>query len=112
MNAVFAVFGSDTHTRGIYLLGPGGVASNNRVRGLLASGSGAAIGIFAADTLTTVEGNQLIIYNAGLINGSGITGYSNTSTSCSNNVIAGFTTATTRCVDDGTNHPPRPPVAW
>lgn len=80
----------------------GSVARNNRVRGLLTSGAGTAYGIYVRSTYTTVDGNQLITAGP-TAGGLGIRGSGDTSTACSNNVVAGFPTAMWNCLDAGNN---------
>lgn len=96
---VFGVFPS-TSVQGIYAYGHGNTVRNNRIRGLQASGSGNAIGIWSKGNSMTIDGNQIAAATGGG-NGTGIDGTA--STVCSNNVVIGFSAAISECVDAGDN---------
>ena len=101
-NTVAGVFGANASSPwGIVLGGAGSVARDNRVSGLQVSGNGAARGIFVMTASTTVDDNQ-VTAPAGT-SGNGIEGFGPTATACSNNVIAGFSTAIDNCLDNGGN---------
>ena len=97
-NTVAGVFAA-TSARGIFVRGASTVR-NNRVRGL--QGNGSVRGIMAYSSGSRVEGNHLAVPTG--TDGTGITGhFTGNGTACSNNVIAGFGTATDDCVDAGGN---------
>ena len=84
----------------ISLTGTATEARGNQVRGLVATGSGSADGIFAlyVDDVT-IRNNAIAATAAG--NGSGVVG--NGTTYCTGNTISKFNTPMLNCLDIGGN---------
>lgn len=106
-NTVAGVFATatekypDIYLEGIHVFGVGHVARDNRVRGLQLSGPGHVRGIWAEDGGTTIKDNQVIVDDG--TQGYGIAGAGVTESVCSDNVVSGFDTAMTACLDNGGN---------
>ena len=105
-NAVDAVFatGDNTSPFGIVATELGAEISGNRVRGLVATGTGKAIGLQASGVAQVIAGNR-VAGPAG--NGTGILA-SGAASFCKDNVVYGFQTTYSSCDTSAGNLPVAP----
>jgi parallel beta-helix repeat protein len=92
---------ADAYPTGISATGAGTRITGNRVRGLVAAGSGSAQGIAVVAPGIVVRGNTVAA--ATTTAGWGIHGHGATDTVCAHNVSVRFATATADCQDGGGN---------
>lgn len=101
VSGVFAVGSANTSTTGIYLQGAGTVARGNRVVGLSATGSGEAVGIWAAGEAQYFTGQHGVVDNLvandGPVVGVAVRGTGTDEAFCSGNHASGYTTAFSGC---------------